>query len=134
MIKEKLRAESKTKLYLWAYDPVKQTNVNLGNGVMEVAQIINYGEDQKKKFRDKDTKKLISFNTRALNATLQMKSPDTSLHCSINLSVEVFLILRCGSRRIFHYLTCRMITPLELRSRLRLEGSSICSHQLGNSS
>lgn len=87
VLKEKLRAESKLKIYLWAYDPVKQTNVNLGNGVIELAQIINYGEDTKKKFRDKDTKKLITFNTRNLNATLQMRSPDTSLHCSMNISL-----------------------------------------------
>lgn len=99
MIKEKLRAESKVKYYLWAFDPVKQTNVNLGNGVMEVAQIINYGEDQKKKFKDKDTKKIISFNTRALNATLQMKSPDTSLHCSIQLAVSYELIIDVVSER-----------------------------------
>ncbi len=87
VIKEKLRAESKLKVYLWAYDPVKQTNVNLGNGVIELAKIINYGEDTKKKFKDKETKKIVSFNTRSINATLPMRSPDVTLHCKVNISM-----------------------------------------------
>lgn len=43
-----------------------------------------------KKFTDHDSKKLISFNTWALNATLPLRSADPRLQCSITISVLLF--------------------------------------------
>ena len=44
-----------------------------------------------KKFTDHDTKKVISFNTRALNATLPLRSADPRLQCSITISVIIHI-------------------------------------------